>query len=117
MREGDVRIIRRSAELPDSALLSILSVVELEGGVSAAPERSAMRRTKLDEIYDAVEILPFEWDDAAAYRQIVETCGFSRAKIIYRLIAAQALVVGATVATLNPRDFRGIPVLKVEDWS
>jgi predicted nucleic acid-binding protein len=117
MREGDVRVIRRSAELRDSALLSILSVVELEGGVPLAPGGAPLRREKLDEIYGAVEVLPFEWDDAAAYRRIVEECGFSRPKIIDRMIAAQAVVAGASLATLNPRDFRGIPGLVTEDWS
>ena len=117
MREGDVRVIRRSAELRDSALLSILSAVELEGGVPLAPEGAALRREKLDEIYEAVEVLPFEWGDAAAYRLIVAQCGFSRPKIIDRMIAAQAIVAGAALATLNPRDFRGIPGLTIEDWS
>lgn len=117
MREGDVRVIRRSAELPDPALLSILSVVELEGGVPLNAEGAALRRVKLDEIYGAMKIFPFEWDDAAAYRRIIEQAGFSRPRIIDRMIAAQAIVARAALATLNPRDFRGIPGLTVEDWS
>jgi tRNA(fMet)-specific endonuclease VapC len=117
MREGDARIIRRSATLAQAALVSILSVVELEGGVPAAAEGLALRRTKLDEIYETVEILPFDWDEAQSYRRIVETCGFSRTRIIDRMIGAQAIVAGATLATLNPRDFRDIPGLTIEDWS
>ncbi len=117
MCEGDVAVIRRSAMLRETALLSILSAIELEGGVSLAAEGAQHRRIKLDAIYDSVEILPFEWRDVRAYRQIVEARGFSRNRIIDRMIAAQAIVVGATLATLNPRDFRDIPELQVEDWT
>lgn len=117
MREGDVRTIRRSAEVSPVALLSILSVVELEGGVPAAPEGAAIRRLKLDELYEVVDILPFDRAEAATYRTIVTACGFSRTKIIDRMIAAQAIVAGATLATLNPRDFRNISGLHLEDWS
>ena len=117
MREGDVRIIRRSGEITGTALLSILTVVELEGGISAAPEGAKVRRSKLDEIYETVEILPFEWSSATVYRGIIEQLGFSRPKIIDRMIASQAITAGARVATLNPRDFRDIPGLTVEDWS
>lgn len=117
MREGDVRVIQTSASLTQAALVSILSVVELEGGVHAAPEGAAMRRTKLDELYGAVEILPFDWEEAQLYRRIVEGCGFSRTRIIDRMIAAQAIVAEARLVTLNPRDFRDIPDLMIEDWS
>lgn len=117
MREGNVAVIRQSARLQRRALVSILSVVELEGGVPLAAEGVQLRRIKLDEIYDAVVVLPFDWADAEAYRRIVETLGFSRPKIIDRMIAAQAIVAAANLATLNPRDFRDIPGLQIEDWS
>lgn len=117
MREGDVSIIRRSALLERRAWISIVSVVELEGGVPLAREGAQIRRQKLDEIYDVVEVLPFDWANAEAYRRIVDTLGFSRPKIIDRMIGAQALVAQAMLATLNPRDFRDIPDLKIENWS
>jgi tRNA(fMet)-specific endonuclease VapC len=117
MREGDVPVIRRSAELQHRAFISILSVVELEGGVRLAKEGARLRRTKVNEVYNAVEILPFGWSEADSYRRIVDALGFSRAKIIDRMIAAQAIVASASLATLNPRDFRGIPGLEIEDWS
>lgn len=117
MREGDVPIIRRSAQLERRAVISIVSVVELEGGVPIAREGARLRRAKLDGLFDVVEILPFNWADAQIYRRIVEQAGFSRRLIIDRMIAAQAIVVGATLATLNPRDFRDIPDLMIENWS
>ncbi|HAJ03147.1 MAG TPA: VapC toxin family PIN domain ribonuclease, partial [Brevundimonas sp.] len=33
-----------------------------------------------------------------------------------RMIAAQAIVAGATLATLNPADFRDIPGLSLLEW-
>ena len=117
LREGDRRVYERAEDLGSRPLLSIMSVVELEGGTAKAPEGAAVRRLKLDALYASVDILPFEWGEADSYRQIVEACGFSRPRIIDRMIAAQAIVAGATLITLNPRDFRDIPGLTVEDWS
>ena len=43
--------------------------------------------------------------------------GFSRRLVVDRMIAATALANDLSLATLNPRDFRDIPGLKIEDWS
>lgn len=68
-------------------------------------------------MYEELDVLPFTGREAGIYRRIVEQLGFSRSRIIDRMIAAQAIVAGATLATLNPRDFRSIPGLTIEDWS
>lgn len=117
LREGDEWTYENVAKLESRPLISIISVVELEGGAAKFVQGAEPRRLKLDALYASVEILAFEWAEAQAYRSIVEAAGFSRAKIIDRMIAAQALVAGAALATLNPRDFRGIPGLTIEDWS
>ena len=117
VREGEAVILERLERFETLALLSIVSVVELEGGVPAAPEGAAVRRLVLDEIYETLEILPFGPVEAAAYRAIVEACGFSRRLVVDRMIAATALANDLALATLNPRDFRNIPDLTVEDWS
>jgi tRNA(fMet)-specific endonuclease VapC len=117
LREGVRQVGDRFEQLDRLPTLSIISVVELEGGVMVAPEGRESRRRALDQLYASLEILPFGEDEATAYRSIVEHCGFSRRLIIDRMIAAQALVVGASLVTLNPRDFRAIPGLQLEDWS
>jgi predicted nucleic acid-binding protein len=117
LRESEEDALERAAELDEVPLLSIISVVELEGGVPFAPEGIAARRVALDRLLATLEVLPFEKSEAAAYRAIVEAIGFSRRLTFDRMIAAQAIVAGASLATLNPRDFTAIPDLKVEDWS
>ncbi len=66
---------------------------------------------------DLLTVLPFGSAEAAVYGRIVDELGFARSKIIDRMIAAQALAVGATLVTLNPRDFRSIAGLRLEDRS
>jgi tRNA(fMet)-specific endonuclease VapC len=107
----------RFAQLRVLPSLSVVSVVELEGGVPVAAEGREVRRQSLDKLYATLDILPFGEREAAGYRDIVAELGFSRRLVIDRMIAAQAIVVGAALATLNPRDFRDIPGLTVEDWS
>ena len=117
LRENVQRVGDRFAELHRLPTLSVVSVVELEGGVTVAPEGRASRRRALDQLYESLEVLPFGDLEAVSYRRIVEQCGFSRRLIIDRMIAAQAITAGAELATLNPRDFKDIPELVVEDWS
>jgi len=117
LRENMRHVGDRFTRLRSLPLLSIVSVVELEGGVSVAEEGRDARRESLDKLYAALDILPFGEREAAGYRDIVAALGFSRRLVIDRMIAAQALVASAKLATLNPRDFRGIPGLTIEDWS
>lgn len=117
LRESEPAAVARIATLDEIPLISIVSVVELEGGVPFASEGRAIRRAALDRILATLEILPFEQVDAAAYGRIVEQLGYSRRLVFDRMIAGQAIVAGATLATLNPRDFRDIPSLEIEDWS
>ena len=94
----------------------MLTRVELEGGVVRYPDYAAARRDRLDALLATLPTLAF--DDAAAdcYREIVEVVGFSRPRIIDRMIAAQALVHQATVVTMNGRDFTDVPSLQVLSW-
>ena len=117
LREGEREMLDKAAALRDVASLSILSVVELEGGVPFASEGAAVRRNLLDEMYRSLEILPFDTAEATAYRQIIEARGFARRLIVDRMIAATALANNLTLATLNPRDFRDVPGLQVDDWT
>ena len=116
LRDLDPKITRRVASLDRLPILSVLTVVELESGVAQAAG-GAKRRQAVDVLLETLEILPFGPDDAAAYGRIVSQLGFSRPKVIDRMIAAQAIRVGAALATLNARDFRDIPGVNLEIWS
>jgi predicted nucleic acid-binding protein len=64
----------------------------------------------------AVPVLPFNRDAAAAYGAIVSALGYSRRKVLDRMIAAQAIVHQATLVTFNGDDFRDIPGLRLLEW-
>ena len=98
-------------------LLSVVTLVELEGGVHTVASEAALRRERLDAMLEAIPVLVFDTHCAEAYGQIVGQSGFSRRKITDRMIAATALVHRATLATLNPNDFLDVPGLQSEDWT
>jgi predicted nucleic acid-binding protein len=116
LRDGETAVTRRVLALSEPLLLSVVTRVELEGGVYRDPAEVAIRRPRLDAMLAAFPVLAFDEDCASAYRRIVEAAGYSRRKLLDRMIAAQALVHHATLATLNLSDFKDIPGLKLLDW-
>jgi predicted nucleic acid-binding protein len=116
LRDREPDITARVAGLEPPIVLSILSRVELEGGVYSDRSQSASRRVRLDVVFDTVQILPFDEADADVYRWIVETVGYSRRKVFDRMIAAQGLVRRATLVTRNGDDFRDVPGLRMLEW-
>jgi tRNA(fMet)-specific endonuclease VapC len=94
-------------------LLSIVTRVELEGGVHRAAADSKARRARLDALLRAVPTIPFDDACASEYGEIVASAGYSRRKLLDRMIASQALVHGATLITRNAQDFADIPGLSV----
>lgn len=116
LRDGDPDIAEKVAALDGAILLSIISRVELEGGVYRDPAQSGLRRPRLDAILQTLPVLAFDDAAADAYRAIVEAAGDSRRKLLDRMIAAQALVHRATLVTQNPADFQDIPGLDLVVW-
>ena len=97
--------------------MSIVTRVELEGGVYRVPEHAAIRRARLDVIIAAIPALAFDDLSAEFYANILAEAGYSRRKILDRMIAAQALAHRATLITMNAEDFSDIPGLYLLDWS
>ena len=116
LRDGDEVVTSQVAALEGAILLSVISRVELEGGVYRDPAQASVRRPRLDAMLAALPVLTFDDTDADAYRQIVEVVGYSRRKLFDRMIAAQALVHRATLVTLNAGDFRDVPGLELLSW-
>ncbi|HEU0043609.1 PIN domain-containing protein [Sphingomonas sp.] len=96
--------------------VSLLTLVELEGGVTGAEDEQARRRTSLDALALELRIIGFDAEVVGAYREIIGAIGFSRRRVIDRLIAATALVHDLTIITMNGADFRDVPDLKLEIW-
>lgn len=115
-RDGDPAVLKRIAALEGPILLSIVSRIELEGGVYQTPADSEVRRSRLDRMLATLPVLDFDEDAAMAYRRIIEAAGFSRRKLLDRMIAAHALARNIPLVTSNGDDFRDIPGLTLVEW-
>ena len=117
LRDDVDSIIDLVERLAAPVFISVLTRIELENGVVAVRgEDRRVRRVRVDAMLRSLPTLSFDADCVAAYKGIVEAAGFSRRKLVDRMIAAQALVRSATLVTLNGRDFRDVPGLKLLEW-
>lgn len=116
LRDGDERVMARIASIDDAVAISIVTRVELEGGVYRVPSDAAIRRARLDVLLAAIPSLPFDNIAADIYARIVAHAGYSRRKLLDRMIAAQALAHRATLITMNPDDFADVVGLHVDAW-
>jgi len=116
LRDGDPSVTANVAALAGAVLMSIVTRVELEGGVYRDPVTAGLRRARLDTILEAIPTVAFDAAAADAYRSIVEAAGYSRRKLLDRMIAAQALVHRATLVTMNGDDYSDIPGLTLVAW-
>lgn len=110
------RSVERVGEL-DGQFLSVISRVELEAGVFRSGEFDPVMRARLDALVQRVEQLPFTGREVETYSSIIAAKRFSRRLVVDRMIAATAVANDLALATLNPRDFRDVPGLVIEDWS
>ncbi len=116
LRESEPVVLQHIEGLGGDLLISAVTRVELENGVYRDPDLAASRRALLDIILESLLVIPFDDECAALFERIVGVLGWSRAKTIDRMIAATAIVSDATLVTMNGKDFRGIPDLKLIEW-
>jgi tRNA(fMet)-specific endonuclease VapC len=116
LRDGDGMVAEKIAVLDDAILMSVITRVELEGGVYRDPVDRPIRRARLDVLLSAIPTLAFDAAAADVYGTIVAHAGYSRRKLLDRMIAAQALVHRATLVTMNPDDFADIVGLELRVW-
>ncbi len=114
--EGHEGIAGAVSELVSGFDISALTRSELENGIARDPANAEMRRAMLDAFLATIAVLPFGDDAAAEYGRIVGALGYSRAKTIDRMLAAQAIVSGAQLITMNGDDFRPIADLNLAVW-
>jgi tRNA(fMet)-specific endonuclease VapC len=65
---------------------------------------------------EAMPTIAFDDECADAYAEILAAAGYSRRKLLDRMIAAQALVHKATLVTMNPPDFADVAGLDTFVW-
>lgn len=116
LRDGEPVVTEKVAALQGAILMSIVTRVELEGGVYRDPAYAAVRRLRLDTMLSAIPTLAFDDLAAETYGSIVASAGYSRRKLLDRMIAAQALVHRATLVTRNGADFMDVPRLNLLAW-
>lgn len=117
LRDGDERTIERLDVARDDLVLSLVSLIELEGGVAtASPSITQRRRDGITRLLARARIAPLDQRVVDAYASVIAHTGFSRRKILDRLIAATALVHDLMLVTTNGDDFHDIPDLRLEVW-
>lgn len=114
------RVARKISSLPseerDLLATSIIVAAELRYGV--AKSGSSMLAGRVDQLLDALEVLPFVPKADRHYgliRSQLEKAG----SVIGGndlLIAAQALAIDAVLVTDNVREFKRVKGLRVENW-
>lgn len=92
------------------------SAAELEGGTYRDVNEAETGGPRPAALLSFIPCCAFDGRDADAYREIVRRAGFSRRKIVDRMIAAQAIAREATLVTRNAADFRDVPSLDLLDW-
>ena len=114
LRDGDPNILARIKSVRDVITMQMVTLAELEAEVRG--EVADIRRAQLDILLDTFEVVPFLAEDARIYGEIVAAAGFSRRKVLDRMIGAQAIRANASLATMNGDDFRDIPGLTLLEW-
>ena len=116
LRDREAQTLAWIGAISGDAFISIVTQVELDGGVYSKPQFTAARRASLDVLMQTLIVLPFDDDALNAYRGIVAARGFVRQRILDRMIAATALVFGLPLITTNGSDFRDVPGLDLKVW-
>lgn len=115
MVEGQRAVIERVLALGERPTISAVTIVELEGGISGL-KRTPSLRARVEAMVATLDVAAFTHVAGTIYGEIIAHAGFSRPRLIDRMIAAQAIVLDATLITMNGDDFQYIPALKTEVW-
>jgi predicted nucleic acid-binding protein len=105
------------ARLPSAALVPSIVVAELWLGVelSTSPPLRQVRTEFLERLVPFVEVAPFDYAAPRSYAALVATLTRTGQRIGDRdaQIAATALAGGHELMTLNVREFRRVPGLRL----
>jgi tRNA(fMet)-specific endonuclease VapC len=97
--------------------MSIITYAEIRVGIEKHPDSRKHNEKILELFVQRVPYLPFDEAAANAYGVLRAAVPDRRRNAMDRLIAAQALSIGAVLVTNNEDDFKGYPGLTVENWT
>ena len=108
---GDFEIMRQrmTSFEPGEIAFSVISYAGVAHGTYVGKPPSA---ETLAAFVATIPLVPFDEAAAIHYAKLP----FKRARFD-RLLAAQAVSIGATIITNNEADFADVPGLKVENWT
>lgn len=97
--------------------MSVVTYAELRHGVERCPPQDrVLAEQALNRFIALVPVIALDQRAADSYGIIAATIRDRRRDAFDRLIAAQAISIGATLITNNEADFRDYPGLMVENW-
>ncbi len=116
LRDGDEGVFHKMADLDALPAIAMITRIELENGLYRDPELTDLLRPNLAAILHRTDVIDFGNMEFEAYRSILDQVGFSKRKVLDRMIAATALAHDLTLITMNGQDFRDVPGLKLVEW-
>jgi len=116
-RDSNAAVLDKLVRYDGVAVLSVLSLVELQRGLYKNAADTAIRQSRLSLFLEQVVVLAFDTTAAEAYGQIIAQLGWAKGRDFDRMIAAHAIGSKSILVTSNEADFRDIPGLSVENWA
>lgn len=117
IRNPQGQVTRRITQVGEASICtSIIVAAELRFG--AAKRGSKRLTTQMEQVLEALDILPFDVPADTAYghlRAQLETAG-QPIGANDMLIAAHCIALGCTIVTDNEREFARIDALALENW-
>jgi tRNA(fMet)-specific endonuclease VapC len=116
-RDSNDAVLDGLAKYAGQVTLSALSLVELQRGLYKNPADTAIRQSRLLLLLQQVPVIAFDAVAAESYGRIIAQCGWVKGRDFDRMIAGHAISTASILVTSNPKDFRDIPGLKIENWT
>ena len=115
-RDSNAAILDRLNRYDGIAVLSALSLAELQRGLFKNAADTAIRQARLELFLEQISVVAFDTPAAEAYGRIIAQLGWVKGRDFDRMIAAHAISSRSILVTSNEKDFQDIPGLKLENW-
>jgi tRNA(fMet)-specific endonuclease VapC len=110
--------LRAAAAEPAAVAVSGIVLFEIRYAI-ARSRRKRQDAERLRTLLSGIQVVPFDANDAAVAGELRAALEAARTPmgLSELFTAAQALRLGATVATTNPAEFAAVPGLTLADWT